>query len=187
MSNLLEKLENLANEVANREGFKLYDIEFIQAQRKLIVTIDKKEGLNQNDGVSIDDCVNVSKGLNLLLDVEDLIPGEAYDLEVSSPGLERVLKKMWHFEGAIGKVAKVSIKADADVEAIGRLRAFKARIVEVNSESQVIVFNEIENSKLESIEVPFEIIHKAQLVFEYGRDIAKSKNIKKPKKIKKGK
>lgn len=178
MSTLLETLENMANEIVQREGFRLYDIEFQQTARKLVVTIDKEGG-----AVSIDDCVNVSRGLNLLLDVEDVIPGEAYDLEVSSPGLERALKKLWHFEGAIGEKAKVSIKADADTSAFGNLRAFKAEISGVSPEAQ-IEFTNIENSKLESIIVPFESIHKAQLVFEYGRDIKKVKDAKKAKKAK---
>lgn len=172
-STLNETLENMAKEVVEREGFKLYDIEFQSAGRKLIVTIDKP-----GESVSIDDCVAVSRGLNLLLDVEDVIPGEAYDLEVSSPGLERVLKKLWHFQDAVGEKAKVSIKSDADAEAFGRLRSFKAVINGV-SDTGVIEFCELENSKLESIEVPFESIHKAQLVFEYGRDIKKVKGIKK--------
>lgn len=179
MSTLLETLENMANEIVTREGFRLYDIEFQQTARKLVVTIDKEGG-----AVSIDDCVNVSRGLNLLLDVEDVIPGEAYDLEVSSPGLERPLKRLWHFEGAIGERAKVSIKADADSSAFGNLRAFKAQIVSVSPEG-MIEFTDIENSKLESISVPYESVHKAQLIFEYGRDIKKIKNAKKAKKAKK--
>jgi ribosome maturation factor RimP len=79
--------------VVEKEGFILYDVEYVEKQRKLIVTIDK------TGGVSIDDCANVSRALNLLLDVENIVPGEdPYDLEVSSPGLERALKKLWHFE-----------------------------------------------------------------------------------------
>lgn len=166
----------MANEIVQREGLKLYDIEFQQTARKLIVTIDK-EG-----GVSIDDCANISRGINLLLDVEDVIPGEAYDLEVSSPGLERSLKKLWHFETAIGEKAKVSIKADSDNTEFGNLRAFKAEIKSVSEDS--IEFINVENSKLEMINVPFESIHKAQLIFEYGRDIKKSKETKQNKKAK---
>lgn len=177
MSTLLETLEKMANEIVQREGFKLYDIEFQQTARKLIVTIDK-EG-----GVSIDDCANVSRGINLLLDVEDVIPGEAYDLEVSSPGLERSLKKLWHFQEAVGEKAKVSIKADSDNTGFGNLRAFKADIKAVN-ENGDIEFTNIENSKLENITVPFNSIHKAQLVFEYGRDVKKIKDSKQTKKAK---
>lgn len=178
MSTLLETLENMANEIVEREGFRLYDIEFQQTARKLVVTIDKDGG-----AVSIEDCVNVSRGLNLLLDVEDVIPGEAYDLEVSSPGLERVLKRLWHFQGAVGEKAKVSIKADADTSGFGNLRAFKAEVSAVSDDGDIEFVN-IENSKLEKIVVPFESIHKAQLVFEYGRDVKKIKDAKKAKKAK---
>jgi ribosome maturation factor RimP len=93
----LQKIEILANDVALREGVKIYDIEFSGgAQGRILRIYIDKEG-----GVGVDDCANVSRGLNLLLDVEDPIPGGKYVLEVSSPGLDRVLKKNWHFEQAV--------------------------------------------------------------------------------------
>jgi ribosome maturation factor RimP len=95
----LEELRKFAEEVAVREGCVLYDLEFHDGpSRALRVYIDKPIG-----GVSIDDCANVSKGLNLRLDVEDAIPGGHYDLEVSSPGLDRKLTQLWHFEKAVGQ------------------------------------------------------------------------------------
>ncbi len=157
-----EALEKLAVDVVEKEGFILYDVEYIEKQRKLIVTIDKV------GGVSIDDCASVSRALNLLLDVENLIPGEAaYDLEVSSPGLERDLKKIWHFEGALDKPAKVVIKKGEESESFGSLRSFKAVIDKVLEGK--IFFKDVENSKMKNIEVPFDVIHKAHVVFEYGR------------------
>ena len=69
-----EKVERMAREVAEREGCEIYDVELVGGggSRALRVFIDKADGA----GVSIDDCSNVSRGLNLLLDVEDVIPGE---------------------------------------------------------------------------------------------------------------
>ena len=96
---MIQKIEILAGQVAEREGVRIYDLEFSGGTqgRVLRVFIDK-EG-----GVSIEDCANVSRGLNLLLDVEDPIPGGKYSLEVSSPGMERILRKSWHFTGEIGR------------------------------------------------------------------------------------
>ncbi len=159
---LAENLEKLTLSVVEGEGFVLYDVDFIEKQRKLVVTIDKP------GGVSIDDCALVSKALNLLLDVENLVPGEnPYDLEVSSPGLERDLKKLWHFEAAIEKPMKVVIKKGEEQESFGNLRSFKATLEKV--EGQKLFFKEVESSKLKNIVVPFEVVHKAHVVFEYGR------------------
>jgi len=99
-----QRLKNLASEVATREGCQLYDIEFISG-RTLRVFIDR-----QDRTIGIDDCSNVSKGLNDVLDSEDLIPGGAYELEVSSPGLERVLKEPWHFTTALNKTVRLNLK-----------------------------------------------------------------------------
>lgn len=162
LAETLESLEQLALSVVEKEGLILYDVDFIEKQRKLVVTIDKV------GGVSIDDCATVSRALNLLLDVENIIPGEnPYDLEVSSPGLERDLKKLWHYESALDKPVKVVIKKGEEKESFGNLRSFKAVVDKIEGDN--IFFKDVENSKLKTIEVPFDVIHKAHVVFEYGR------------------
>lgn len=99
----LEQIRKFAEEVALREGCVLYDLEFSEGPgRALRIYIDKEGG-----GVGIEDCVNVSRGLNLRLDVEDAIPGGHYDLEVSSPGLDRKLTQLWHFEKALGQTVQL--------------------------------------------------------------------------------
>lgn len=203
MSNILESLEKITLDLVESEGFILYDLEFNEKQRKLIITIDKKsdkkddpkataetsveaaapkkvkimgkaeanqerEEFSGGTGVSIDDCAKISRALNLLLDVEDVVPGEnPYDLEVSSPGLERDLKKVWHYESALGKPAKVVIKKGEEANEFNNLRSFKAVIDKVDGEQ--IYFKDVENSKVKSFAVPFDVIHKAHVVFEYGR------------------
>lgn len=163
MSETAETLEKLVLDVVEKEGFILYDVDFLEKQRKLIITIDKKEG-----GVNIDDCATISRALSLILDVENAVPGESpYDLEVSSPGLERDLKKLWHYETAIDKLAKVVIKKGEENESFGNLRSFKAVIDKVEGSS--IFFKDVENSKLKNIVVPLDVIHRANLIFEYGR------------------
>lgn len=105
----MEQIRSFAEEVAVREGCVLYDLEFREGPgRTLRVFIDKAPG-----GVGIDDCANVSRGLNLRLDVEDVIPGGAYELEVSSPGLDRKLTQLWHFQGALGQTVQLKYKDEA--------------------------------------------------------------------------
>lgn len=171
---VLGKIETLASQVCEREGVKLYDVEFASAQggRVLRVYIDKTEG------VGIADCENVSRGLNLLLDVEDPIPGGAYNLEVSTPGLERFLKKPWHYQQATGK--KVWVKTRQSFDSFGltnaKLKSAK-QITEIlaGADTSGIRF-EIEN---EVLTVPFDAIEKAHLVFEFGRKDNKKPGLKK--------
>ena len=98
----LEQIRTFAQEVCSREGCVLYDLDFHDGPaRALRVYIDKE------NGVSIEDCANVSRALNLRLDVEEAVPGGHYDLEVSSPGLERKLTQLWHFEKAVGQTVQL--------------------------------------------------------------------------------
>lgn len=116
----MERIRAFAEEVAAREGCVLYDLEFREGSGRILrVYIDKEPG-----GVSIDDCVNVSKGLNLRLDVEDAVPGGAYDLEVSSPGLDRKLSQFWHYEKAVGKTVRVQYRDDA-----GQTKSYEGKLV----------------------------------------------------------
>lgn len=160
----LEKLEQLASDIAVREGCVLYDISFAGGMggRALRVYIDRAEGT-----VSVEDCANVSRGLNLILDVEDIIPGGNYNLEVSSPGLDRVLRKPWHFEKATGK--KVYLKTSKAMEAFGlqskRLKAAKQLEEVVQSADEAGVKFKIDD---EEIVIPYSSIEKAKIVFEFA-------------------
>lgn len=161
----MNRLELLATEVAEKEGCLLYDLEFTNSggTRTLRIYIDKK-----SEPVGLEDCSNVSKGLNLTLDTdEDIIPGGAYSLEVSTPGLERSLKKPWHFEAAIGK--KISLRLKKSLESFGvtdgGLKSAKQLTQEISRVSDVgpvFLIKEVD------IEIPFEMIEKAKIVFEFN-------------------
>ena len=83
---------------------EVVDVEWkVGKDRFLRVYIDKPEGISHND------CQAVSEQLSVLLDVEDLIPGQQhYVLEVSSPGLDRKLTKPGEFERFAGRLARIS-------------------------------------------------------------------------------
>jgi ribosome maturation factor RimP len=155
---ILEKIRALATPVIMREGCELYDLEFISGSqgrgRTLRVYIDKNPG-----GASIEDCSNVSKGLNLMLDVDDVIPGGAYSLEVSTPGLDRILREIWHFEAVMGK--SIHFRFQSLVE--GR-KQLQARLESIEGDTLHVVFEE---QKLEKkMKIPLESIHRARLVIE---------------------
>ena len=162
-SSLVEKIKSLAGEIALREGCLLYDLEFLEAgSRTLRVFIDREPG-----GASLDDCVNVSRGLNLALDVDDLIPGGKYDLEVSTPGLERKLTQMWHFERAVGEMVQIKYES-GEVN-----RTVKGKVLEAAGD---VV--KVEEGKGEVL-VPFGKILKAKMIFSGAESKGPKKGPKK--------
>ncbi len=95
---LMDKLFTIANTELSMMGFELIDLEFVG--KSLRLTIDKP------GGVTLGDCVSVTRRVSLLLDAEDSIESK-YRLEVSSPGLNRKLKTAREFEHFSGRRAKV--------------------------------------------------------------------------------
>ncbi|MCL1788088.1 MAG: ribosome maturation factor RimP [Defluviitaleaceae bacterium] len=106
---MIEKLETLLAPVATSQGCELYDIEYVKegGDRILRLFIDKPEGID------IDDCERVSRAAEVVLDENDPITGE-YRLQVSSPGVERRLKKPAHFARFIGHKVEVRLFAPLD-------------------------------------------------------------------------
>lgn len=165
-SSWMKKIESIANEVAEREGCLLYDVEFVGTGkgRVLRIFIDRQDG-----NITIDHCSQVSKGLNEILDAdEDLIPGGSYSLEVSTPGLDRSLKKPWHFQKVIGK--KVYIKTQKPLESLGitdkKWKAAKTVEEVLNAADEAgirFVVNDVE------IKIPYAFIEKAKLVFDFNK------------------
>jgi ribosome maturation factor RimP len=99
------KIEKWLEPLLEERGLTLVDLELTGAGPRMIlrVFIDKEEG------VTLEDCKDLSEELSLILDVEDPIPGP-YILEVSSPGLTRNLKKEREFRWAVGKKVRVVSK-----------------------------------------------------------------------------
>lgn len=187
---ILNQVRKHAEDVSVREGCTLWDIEFVgsPAGRTLRVYIDKQGGQGAEGGVSIDDCSKVSRELNQILDGDDLIPGGNYNLEVSSPGVERTLKEPWHFESAIGK--KISVKAFAPLvqfnpqlqnnKEFERTKQAQGQLLGVDEKNIRLLLNETGGSEV-AVSVPFEQITKAHVLFEFeapGEKKGKLKNKK---------
>ena len=110
--------------------------------------------------ISHSDCQRVSEQLSVILDVEDLIPGPAgYTLEVSSPGMDRALKKPADFERFRGRLAKISTS-----EPVGEAKFFEGRLAGF-ADGKVRM--ELKGKEARTVEVPLEAIRKANLVVEF--------------------
>ena len=107
-------------------GFELVGVEFDGHQRVLRIYIDHP------DGITLDHCSEVSYQLSGLLDVEDPIPGR-YQLEISSPGMDRPLFTLEHFARFLGSVVRIQLTSPIE----GR-RRFKARIEAVEGSDIVL-------------------------------------------------
>jgi ribosome maturation factor RimP len=133
-------------------GFELVDVEYLSMHGKWILRLYvDKEG-----GVTLDDCATVSREIGDLIDVKDIIIHE-YILEVSSPGLNRPLKKEKDLKDAIGK--KIKVKTVTPVEGrrnyIGYLRDFE----------EGILYMELESGR---VHLPWKDVVKANLVYEFN-------------------
>ena len=100
---LLEQITEIVDRVAKAQGLEIVELEFLGGgkQRLLRIYIDRPEGVTHQD------CETVSQQVGNILDAEDVIPGENYTLEVSSPGVERKLTKPADFRRFTGQKAKV--------------------------------------------------------------------------------
>ncbi|MGO9641659.1 MAG: ribosome maturation factor RimP [Candidatus Acidiferrales bacterium] len=154
----LERIRGAAERVAHSLGLEVADVEWkIGKQRFLRVYIDRVTTPGETaEGISHKDCEAVSNQLSVILDVEDLVPGPHYILEVSSPGLDRKLTKPAEFERFAGRRARISTLEPIEGQTFfdGRLAGF--------AEGRVAM--EVNGNR---ISVPIEAIRKAQLVIEF--------------------
>lgn len=127
-----EKTEKLLEPIAEKANVEIYDVEYVKEGSDFYLRcyIDK-EG-----GVTIDDCELVSRALSEQLDAEDFVE-DAYILEVSSPGLGRVLKKEKHLQKSIGEEVEVKTykPVNGQKDFSGVLKAFDRDRITIQPES----------------------------------------------------
>jgi ribosome maturation factor RimP len=181
----LEKVREAAERVARSEGLEVVDVEWkVGKQRFLRVYIDRvpqvsggnagsevEQGADSGAGaeageasspypkVSHADCEKVSKQLSVILDVEELVPGPGYVLEISSPGMDRALTKAADFERFAGRLAKIST-----IEPIGQAKFFEGRLKGI-ADGKIRM--ELKGKEARMIELPLENVRKANLVVEF--------------------
>lgn len=137
-NNIESKVQELLEKVIQDLGYNLYDVEYVKEGKDyyLRITIDKEDGIN------IQDCEKVNDGINDILDEADIIKDQYY-LEVSSPGLERVLKKEEHFLSQIGHKVNINLfkPIDNKKELQGILKEYNSSSIVIETEDNEIEIN----------------------------------------------
>ena len=143
-----DELTTLLEPAIVRLGYELSDLELKVGGKHGVLRLF----IDKADGIGLDDCEKVSRAVGALLDVEDPLPGH-YDLEVSSPGLDRKLTKLEHFQRFTGETVKVQMRFPIE----GR-RRFRGTLVSSDDENIVV---EVDG---ESHTLPVATIDTARLV-----------------------
>ena len=141
------ELAALLEPTVERLGYELVDIEVRVGGKSGVVRLF----IDKPVGVGLEDCEKVSRAVSAVLDVEDPVPGH-YDLEVSSPGLDRKLTKVEHFQRFMGETVKVQMRFPVE----GR-RRFRGKLlsldedhieVEVDGRSHSLALATIDTARL---------------------------------------
>lgn len=149
MANIEEKVESLINKTVESLGYSIYDVQYTKEGKDyfLRVFIDKEKGIDLND------CETVSNAINPLLDQADYIK-EMYFLEVSSPGVERIIRKEKHMKMAQGKEIEVKLfkPIEKKKEYIGNLKKWDENKIILQSQEKEI---ELERKNISTIKLVY--------------------------------
>jgi len=144
------RVEEIADSLLRDEGLELVDLEYRREGRRWVLRLF----IDKEGGVTVEDCATVSRELGDILDAKDAVP-EAYVLEVSSPGLNRRVRKREDFSRFTGRKLEVRLTAPKD----GR-RKIVGNILRVEGEAVVVAAPEA------TYTIAFEEIARATLVYE---------------------
>ena len=133
MANIEEKIEDLTSKTINDLGYDLYDVEYVKEGKDYFLRIY----IDSEKGIDLDDCEKVSDSITELLDKEDYIK-EQYFLEVSSPGIERTLRKEKHLIANKGNEVQIKLFKPFEGQ-----KQYKGILKDFNNE-YIIIFNDIE-------------------------------------------
>lgn len=153
MTNLEEKVESLIKEKIENLGYKLYDVQYVKEGQNyyLRVFIEK-----ENETINLNDCEKVNNGINELLDKADYIK-EQYFLEVSSTGLEKLLRKDSHLQENIGNEVQVSLYKPIEIlekkqkEFIGTIINFNDNEINFKIDNKEITIDRKSISQIKTI------------------------------------
>lgn len=156
MSKIEEKVENLIKPKIKELGYDLYDVEYAKEGKNYFLRIF----IDKPSGIDINDCEKVNDGINDLLDTADYIK-DSYFLEVSSPGIERVLRKDEHLKQNIGN--KINIKLfkkdeNNNKEYNGILKDFTNDIITIDVE---------QNDKIDTIIIDRNNISRIKTIYDW--------------------
>ena len=156
-SAVADKVAALVAPMADALGLEIYDIDYSGGTLKVV--LDTPPG--QPGGVSLDDLALVTRQLGRELDHSDPVPGR-YTLEVTSPGLERALRRPQHYMREIGKTVNIRLHA-----AVNGTRRVQGELVAATNDT-VTIRNE-ESTDLSTIDIRIDAIERARTVFQWER------------------
>ena len=156
---IAERIEEIAGQVAIDHGVELVHAEVAGPDNKPIVRIF----IDKPNGVTHEDCSEVSQHLGTILDVEDFIHS-SYTLEVSSPGLERGLYKRADYERFAGSQAKLKIR-----QPISGQRNFRGTLAGVEGEN--LIFEDRTSGR---VLIPLQLITKANLEVDVKEELRRA-------------
>ena len=137
MAKVEERIETLIKDTIENIGYDLYDVEYAKEGPNYYLRIF----IDNENGIDLNDCEKVSNAINEMLDESDIIK-EQYYLEVSSPGIERIIRKDKHLEQNKGKQREVKLfKKDknGNKSYIGELEDFDAETITIKNEKEITI------------------------------------------------
>jgi ribosome maturation factor RimP len=156
---LMDQIRTIIDRVCESESLEVVEAELLGggAHRTLRIYIDKPEG------VTHEDCENVSNQVGTILDVEDVIPGGRYTLEVSSPGVERKLNNARDWARFVGQKVKVVFK-----EPIDKNKVWVGDLVSFSENTAAMKLDQTKKSEAgKEITFTLDQVDKANLKFEW--------------------
>src|SRR5436305_1210081 len=156
---VVEQVRSMAARVAAGYGLEIFDVQFRREGSGMVlrVRLDRPgSAASAEESVSVEDCAHVSRDLSAILDVEDVVP-TAYVLEVSSPGLDRPLRRADEYRRFSGRRAKLVMR-----EAVDGQMFFKGRLAGIDANDVLI-----ETDDTRTHRVPLSVITRANLEVEF--------------------
>lgn len=156
---IVEQVREAAGRVAAGLGLEIFEVQFRREGTGMVlrILIDRPgPAATADDSVGVDDCANVSRDLSAILDVEDLVP-TAYTLEVSSPGLDRPLRRAEDYRRFTGRRAKLVMRETVDGQ-----KYFKGRLGGMEGDTVLI---DAEDGRRHR--VPMDVITRANLEVDF--------------------
>ena len=153
MAKIEEKIEELVTKPITDLGYRVYDVMYVKEGKDNFLRIF----IDNDKGISLDDCEKVNDAITDMLDEADLIKDQ-YFLEISSPGVERNIRKDKHFEESIGKEVNIKLfkpLENKEKEITGILKDFDKETVK------------IETDKNEEITIPRNNISSIKCAFKW--------------------
>ena len=164
---IIERVTAIAERVGATEGIEIVNVEFVGGGRNRVLRlfIDRfpPDGqpvpLANPSGATLEDCELISHQVGAIIDLEDVIPGDAYKLEVGTPGVDRKLTRLIDFQRFTGHQAKVTIKApepeSPQTHLVGVLKGVDGNVIHLDSGGG------------KTVDFPYEQVLKAALMFHW--------------------